>query len=427
MNDEPVTKMNKPVLAALAGSILLASLGVSIATVALASLARVFSVSVQQVQWVVLAYLLALTAAIVVAGRMGDLYGSRRVLLIGLGVFTVASGACALAPGLDWLIVARAVQGLGAAVLMALPLSIAKGLVAKERLGTAMGLLGTMSAIGTALGPSLGGVLIGAFGWRAAFVLLLLCGASMLVLTLTGIPRTKIPSARITRSSTRPLIPLAVLRRPGVATSLAMNILAGAVMMSTLVVGPFFLSFGLGLSDAQMGVVMAAGPIGAAVSGVPAGRVVDRFGTRRTLLGGLLVASAGLVCFAVLPRLIGVAGYVLALVLVTPGFQLFLAANNTAVMANATEEYRGLLSGLLGLSRNLGLMTGAAALPLLFACLLGTHGLADISAQVIGTAFSITFLSAAGLCVLAVALALLDQRKRGPYASSVAQTGNHNG
>lgn len=419
--------MNKHALAALAGSILLASLGVSIATVALASLARVFSVSVQQVQWVVLAYLLTLTAAIVVAGRMGDLYGSRRVLLAGLVLFTLASGACALAPGLDWLIVARAVQGAGAAVLMALPLSIAKGLVTKERLGTAMGVLGTMSAIGTALGPSLGGVLIGAFGWRGAFVLLLLCGTGMLVLALIGIPRAKIAGERIPQSSARPLIPLAVLRRPGVTTSLAMNILAGAVMMSTLVVGPFFLSFGLGLSDAQMGMVMAAGPIGAALSGVPAGRVVDRFGTRRTLLGGLLLASAGLVCFAVLPRLVGVAGYVLALVLVTPGFQLFLAANNTAVMADATDEFRGLLSGLLGLSRNLGLMTGACALPLLFACLLGTNGLADSSTQVIGTAFSITFLSAAGLCVLAIALALLEQRKRSRYASSVAQTGNRNG
>lgn len=476
MKNEAAPTANKLVLAALAGSILLASLGVSIATVALPTLARVFSASVQQVQWVVLAYLLAVTAAIVVAGRMGDLYGNRRVLVAGLVLFTLASAACALAPELGWLIAARVVQGLGAAILMSLPMSIAKGLVVKERIGTAMGLLGTMSAIGTAMGPSLGGVLIGALGWRAAFVSLMLCGAGMLALALSGIPKTKasgvvadrmdwagsvwlsivllcfalsatgsragmaiqpwmllalaavafLAFVRIELTAAHPLVPVALLRGRAVATSLAMNLLVGAVMMSTLVVGPFFLSFGLGLSEAETGMAMAVGPIAAALSGVPAGRVTDRFGTRRTLLGGLLLATGGLCCFAVLPTLINVPGYVMALVLITPGFQLFLAANNTAVMVDAADEHRGLLSGLLGLSRNLGFMTGASVLPLVFAFLLGGHGLTGSSTQAIGKAFSITFLSAAGLCVLAIVLALLEKSSWRPFPSSSQQPSNRN-
>ncbi len=116
-----------------------------------------------------IAYLLAATVTVIVAGKLGDALGSRRILLGGLVTFTIASALCALAPTLGALAAARAVQGIGAAVLMALPMSILKEVVGKERIGSAMVLLGTMSAIGTALGPSLGGILLSGFGWRAAF------------------------------------------------------------------------------------------------------------------------------------------------------------------------------------------------------------------------------------------------------------------
>lgn len=392
---------NRLVLATLASAILLASLGISIATVALPTLARAFGAGVAQVQWVMLAYLLAVTLAIVLAGRMGDLHGHRRMLAAGIALFTLASAAAALAPGLGWLIAARAAQGLGAATLMALPLSLAKDLVAKERMGAAMGLLGTMSAIGTALGPSVGGLLIGALGWRSAFALLTVLGAGLLMLALKALPAAK-DRARATRAP----LALGLLHDRAVATPLAMNLLVGAVMMSTLVVGPFFLAFGLGLSEAHTGLVMATGPVAAALSGLPAGRITDRFGAQASLRAGLALAAAGLCGFALLPAIIGVPGYMLALVLVTPGFQLFMAGNNTAVMRAAPEAHKGLLSGLLGLSRNLGFMLGASLLPLLFAALLGADGLVHSSRQAMDQAFATTFLASAGLCLLSLLLAL---------------------
>ncbi|XLY89810.1 MFS transporter [Ectopseudomonas mendocina] len=459
MKPTPSPAANKRTLAALAGAILLASLGISIATVALPNLASVFAVGVQQVQWVVLAYLLALTCVIVVVGRMGDLYENRRVLIGGILLFTLASAGCAVAPTLGWLIAGRAVQGLGAATLMALPLSIAKTLIAKERLGASIGLLGSMSAFGTALGPSVGGMLIAEFGWRSVFVLLTLCGG-LLALTVTGIGKTT-PTGNATRIdwagsawlsiallcfalaasggrvgmaiapwmllmlaaaallifirtelvAHNPLIPVALARGRGIATSLSMNLVVATIMMSTLVVGPLFLSFGLGLSDAGTGLVMAAGPGAAALSGAPAGRLADRFGTDRTLLAGLLLASVGLCGFAVLPILIETPGYILAMVLMTPGFQLFLAANNTAAINLAAEAHRGVLSGLLGLSRNLGFMTGASLLPLLFASLLDSRTLADNSTHAISDAFSVTFLGVAGLCFLTFLFAAWGRRR----------------
>jgi len=147
-------------LAGLSLSMLLSSLGISSANVALPTLVQAFNASFQHVQWIVLAYLLAITTLIVGAGRLGDIIGRRRLLLAGLILFTLASALCALAPTLGLLIAARAAQGAGAAVMMALTMAFVGETVPKEKTGSAMGLLGTMSAIGTALGPSLGGFLI---------------------------------------------------------------------------------------------------------------------------------------------------------------------------------------------------------------------------------------------------------------------------
>lgn len=464
---------NQLALVALAGSMLLASLGISVTTVALPTLASVFSASIQQVQWVVLAYLVSLTVAIVSVGRMGDLYGNRRVLLSGLLLFTLATVVCVVAPNLGWLVAGRVGQGLAAAVLMALPMSLTKGLVAKERMGTVMGLLGTMSAIGTALGPSLGGGLIDLLGWRSIFVLLCLCALGVMFIVVVGIPKEKgsttatvrMDSVRmdwagnlwlclalllfamsatggqmgmalpiwgllilaaialavfvgVERRADHPLVPLALLGRRTLASSLIMNLIVSAIMMSTLIVGPFYLVYGLGLSELMTGIVMALGPAAAALSGIPAGQLTDRFGPDRTLLTGLVLATGGLISFALLPIRIGVPGYVMALILTTPGFQLFLAANNTAMMADAPDTQRGMISGLLGLSRHLGFMTGASLMPLLFASLLGDQGVTLSTSFAIGEAFTFTFLLAAAS--LGFAMVAFFMGKKRPIAMSIS-------
>ncbi len=453
-------KASPPPLTALAGSMLLSSLGVSIATVALPALARDFSASVSDARWVVLAYLVSATVAIVLAGRFGDLFGHRRVLVAGLVVFTAASVLCAAAPTLAILIAGRAVQGMGGAILMALPVSLIRETVPKERTGSAMGLLGTMSAIGTALGPSVGGMLVSGLSWRAAFAALAAAGVLALGVAIVTIPRTAAaapcPDARmdwpgaallaatlilyalataggtagpmpgttlllpaaalalalfviVEARSAFPLVPVSILRDRATATALATSLLVATVMMSTLVVGPFYLAFGLGLDEALVGLVMAVGPVTAAVSGIVAGRVTDRFGTRPVLAAGLVEMILGLVCLAFLPRLIGVAGYVASLIVLTPGFQLFLAANNTSVMVAARNEQRGLLSGLLGLSRNLGFMSGASVMATLFATALGPKDLAATAPAIVAGAFTTTFLFAAGLSLMALALAFFGR------------------
>ena len=157
------------ILTSLSLTMLLSSLGTSIANVGLPTLTKAFNASFQEVQWVVIAYLLAITTLIVSVGRLGDLMGRRRLMLAGLFLFTFASTVCAIAPTLSTLIGSRALQGLGAAIMMSLTMAFVGDAVPKEKTGSAMGLLGTMSAIGTALGPSLGGLLIAGLGWRSIF------------------------------------------------------------------------------------------------------------------------------------------------------------------------------------------------------------------------------------------------------------------
>jgi len=445
-------------LASLSLSILLSSLGTSIANVALPTLAQVFSVSFQQVQWIVLAYLLAVTTLIVSVGRLGDIVGRRRLLLAGLLLFSVASALCGLAPTLHLLIAARAAQGLGAAVMMALSMALVGDSVSKERTGRAMGLLGTMSAIGTALGPSLGGVLIAGFGWQAIFLVNAPLGLAAWLLAYRGLPAGR-PGANPSSNTTgfdivgtlllvltlaayalamtigrghfgvlnaallagaglgialfvvaearaaSPLIRLDLFRDPVLSSNLVMSLLVMTVAMTTLVVGPFYLSLALGLDAAEVGLAMAVGPVTAALIGIPAGRLVDRFRTERIIAIGLAGMAAASFVLSVLPASFGVVGYVACIAAVAGSYALFQAANNTAVMKDVPQDRRGLISGVLNLSRNLGLITGVSVMGAVFVFASGTVDITAAHPEAVAGGMRTTFAVAGILIVLALATA----------------------
>jgi EmrB/QacA subfamily drug resistance transporter len=449
-------------LAALSLSMLMPSLDTSIANVALPSLAQGFDASFQQVQWIVLSYLLAITALVVGAGRLGDIIGRRRLLLAGIGLFTAASLLCGLAPTFWLLLVARLAQGLGAAMMMALTVAMVGGTVPKEKTGRVMGLLGTMSAIGTSFGPSLGGLLIGGFGWRAIFLVNLPLGMLNLLLAYRHLPvdrqETESGHARFDVIGTlllalslaayalamtlgkgafgalniallsgaaigggvfvfaetkiaSPLIRPAMMRERKLRAGLVMSALVSTVMMATLVVGPFYLSYALALGPASVGLVMSAGPLVAALAGMPAGRLVDRFGAERMTVIGLSGMTAGLAALAALPESFGSAGYVLPIVIVTAHYALFQAANNTAIMTDIRADQRGVISGMLSLSRNLGLVTGASLMGAIFAAAstTGVHDVAAAKPDAVAVGMRITFAVATVLVVAALITAILGR------------------
>jgi EmrB/QacA subfamily drug resistance transporter len=454
-------------LASLSLSMLMPSLDTSIANAGLPTLAHAFTASFHAVQWIVLAYLLAITTLIVSVGRLGDVIGRRRLLLLGIGLFTAASLLCGVAPTLSLLIASRAMQGLGAAIMMALTVALVGETVPAKQMGSAMGLLGTMSAIGTTLGPSLGGILIAALGWRTIFLInlplgvlnLLLAhrylpvehrliasrraktdgatfdvvGTLLLALTLTayalamtmgrgtfGLLNAGLLSAAIVGGglfvlaesrAASPLIRLAMFRSRVLSASLAMSALVSTVMMATLVVGPFYLSRTLGLHAALVGIILSVGPLVAALFGVPAGRAVDSFGTSRMTVVGLCGMATGSVVLVLMPATSGILGYVAPIVIITSGYALFQAANNTAIMTDIRADQRGVISGMLSLSRNLGLITGASAMGAVFALASATIDITTARPEAVATGMRVTFATAAMLIVIAIVVAVGSQAR----------------
>lgn len=452
-------------LVALAMAMLLPSLGTSIANVALPSLETAFMASFSQVQWVVLSYLLAVTTLIVAAGRLGDLIGRRKLLLGGIAIFTLASAGAAFAPGLWVLVAARALQGLGAAIMMAIAVASVSDVVPAERTGSAMGLLGTVSAVGTALGPSLGGALVSWASWPAVFAVMAGAGLVTFLIGLRMLPAspshdrrpvafdlpgmallalslgafalsTTLGGARaglanaglavlsvvsiaafvvVERRTASPLVHIELLRERWLSEGLLSLGLVSAIMMTTLVVGPFYLSEELGLGPVQTGLVMSIGPGIAALVGLPAGRLVGDLGSPRVVRFGLAIVVAGTALMTVLPKWFGVGGYVGGLALITAGYALFQAANNTGVMGGAGKDHRGLVSALLGLARNLGLIAGAAAMGAVFAVArqgIGPLGIASGS----GSGLQVTFVIATVLALTSTVIVLLGNGRGPPSA-----------
>ncbi|UKE83523.2 MFS transporter [Pectobacterium colocasium] len=378
----------------LALAILSASLGTSIANIALPTLTAVFSAPFAQVQVVVIAYLAAMALSVVIAGRLGDRYGLKPVFIAGLGLFAVASLLCAVAPQLWQLIGARALQGVGAAFLMTLSMALLRQTAGENHVGRAMGILGTVSALGTALGPSVGGFLLTTAGWRSLFWVQIPLVTIVLFLAFALLPDTPVKE-KVQNSGISPTT---------ILPNLIVNAAVSSVMMTTLVVGPYYLGSGLGLKDTLVGLVMAIGPAVAIFCGIPSGRLVDNWGFGRALTAGITLVVAGTFMLAILPNLFGVAGYILAIIILTPGYQLFLAANNTATLAKVPGNQRGTVSGLINLSRNIGLIAGASLMGQIFALGVGTEDFAHAAPASLANGMQLTFFLAGGIVLVVLAV-----------------------
>jgi MFS family permease len=162
-----------------------------------------------------------------------------------------------------------------------------------------------------------------------------------------------------------------------------------------------------------VGLVLSVGPLVAALTGVPAGRFVDRFGTHRMTLIGLSGMAAGAFLLALVPARFGIAGYLAPIVLITADYALFQTANNTAIMTDVHPDQRGVISGLLSLSRNLGLITGASVMGAVFAFASATTSIMTAQPEAVAAGLRSTFAVAGVLITLALLLASVGQAAAG--------------
>ncbi|MFJ4655885.1 MFS transporter [Nocardia sp. NPDC088792] len=430
-------------------------LDASIVTLTFPAVQHEFGAPLAGVQWVSLAYLLTLVGLVVTAGRVADAIGRKFVYMQGFVVFTLASAACALAPGLGWLIGFRVVQAVGAAMLQANSVALVVTSVPPQRMRAALGIQAGAQALGLALGPALGGALVESAGWRWVFgvnipvgilaliagryllprtrqraalrqfdwrgLLLLIGGTTGTLLVVSAISGLRIPawalwvlaavslsciagSVRWARRAAEPLIDPALLRPPAVSVGLV-----GAFAAYLVLFGPLALFPQLHGADVTgSGVVLTALPVGFAVAAIAGARILPReWDTRfRERLGAAaaVLALAGLVISPSTAWWAFICLGVLGL-----GLGLFIPSNNTGIMSAIPPGRSGTSGGLVNMSRGLGTAGGVAVVTL--ALHLGGHTGNSSAAPRIALAGLLAF------AVLAAATTVVHSR-RGSEGSS---------
>jgi MFS family permease len=369
----------------------------SIVTLAFPALAQHFAAPPAAIEWVSLSYLLALVALLAAVGKLADVIGRKLVYIYGFAVFTAASVACCFAPNLTTLVVFRVVQGVGAAMLQANSVALVVTSVPRERMRTALGVQAAAQALGLALGPTVGGVLVGTLGWQSVFAInvpigvvamvaghyllprtrdcvrhtrfdlvgtvLLAATTTAALLALSGVSGLHVPVwplLAITvvaagllwwweRRVAAPLLDLALLRTATVSRGLLGALCGYLVLFGPLVAVPFA-STG---SPLTTGLMLTSLPAGFAVAATVGPRLLPRSWSSARV-GAWLAAAAALVP-VVAPGLL-----VPALACLGFGLGVFTPANNAAVMAALPAGHAGLGGGLVNTTRGLGTALGIA-------------------------------------------------------------------
>jgi EmrB/QacA subfamily drug resistance transporter len=393
-------------------------LDLTIVNIAIPDMITRLHASLDDILWVINAYALVLAVLVITAGRLGDLIGPRPMFAAGIAVFTVASAACGFAPSPGWLIGFRAVQGLGAAMLMPQTLTIITNTFPAERRGAAFGVWGAVAGVATIAGPTLGGLLVTALDWRWIFFVNLPVGVIVLVLTFVIIPdlkigrrhRLDIPGVvlasaallaicyglvegqkynwgtitgfisiplilglgvllliafllvqRMTQGQ-EPLVPFALFRdRNYTVTNWVSGVLAIG-MMGIFLPLTIYLQSVLGFSALKAGLAMAPASLVSLFVAPVAGRMTDKIGGKYILMSGLTLFGVGMGWIALIatpstnwPSLLA------PLIVAGLGLGCIFAPLITVAMRNIDPRMAGAASGVLNTVRQVGLVIGTAA------------------------------------------------------------------
>ncbi|WP_293993063.1 MFS transporter [Sphingomonas sp.] len=384
----------------------------SVVNVALPAIGRDLHASAADLQWTINAYLLPLSALLLLGGAAGDHFGRRRMLIGGIALFAAASFACALAPGLGVLLAARVVQGVGAAMLMPNSLSILSHAFSGEEKGRAVGTWAAVGAIASAFGPPLGGWLVDSVGWRAIFFISLPVAAAAIGLALTGVAEsgegqqpldwpgaalatvalgaltwalTLWSSQRVMteaawialgvglatlalfvivehRRCDRAMMPLALFGTKAFVGLTSYTFLLYGALGGLIVLLPFVLITGGGYSPVQAGLALLPFSIGIGLGSRAMGILTERIGPRWPLTIGPLVVAAG---FALMLRVEPQASYwtsvLPGIAAIALGMAMAVAPLTTAVLSSVDDEHTGTASGFnSAIARTGGLIATAS-------------------------------------------------------------------
>ena len=442
-------------------------------SVALPSVGRDLGLGLSGLEWVVNAYTLALAALLLAGGRLADALGARRVFLIGLAVFTLASLAAGLAPSGVLLLAARGLQGAGAALIMPASLAIIHAGFPERRRGLAVGVWAGVSAAGLAIGPLLGAALTGSFGWGSIFLVNVPVGVLALAAGRVILAKSK-PAARrrrfdlagmltsavtlvalvfaltegmsygwrsplvlasfaaaavglvafvtVERCRQAPLLELGLFRSRNLSGANAVSLLSTAVMCGIFFFISLYLQIVRGDSAIEAGLMFLPMTLLICLVAPVAGRISDRLGRRWPAATGMLILAAGLWLLSGLGAKSGLAALLPGLIVAGVGIGLTTAPVTTAALDFAPPEEAGVRAGILNTSRMVGLAVGITLMGAIVTARWpgGLAGAAtDPRAFVDG--LSVAFEVNAGIALIAATLAALTiaggrrARVRRPY------------
>jgi len=369
-----------------------------------------FSSDVAGVEWTVVVYLLVVSSLLLSFGRLGDLRGHKGIYVWGFVIFVAASAACGLAPSVGFLVAARGVQAIGAAMLFAnAPAILTKSFPPSQR-GQALGMQGTMTYLGLTVGPSLGGWLAQSFGWRAVFYINVPVGLLGFLLSILYVEAEKPDTAHAERfdavgallfavglfalllalneghdwgwtspavlgclvaavallgtflwlenRQAAPMLDLSLFRVRVFSAATASAILNYICVYFVIFLMPFYLIQGRNLGPAEAGLYLTAQPIIMAIVAPISGSLSDRMGSRLLSTLGMLILAIGLIVLSRLgpatPASLTVAGLALAGL----GTGIFVSPNTSALLGSAPRQRQGIASGILATARNVGMVLG---------------------------------------------------------------------
>jgi EmrB/QacA subfamily drug resistance transporter len=396
------------VLAAIMLGSIMGPIDASIVNTVLPTISQSFGVGISVAQWVPMIYLLTISSLLLFYGRLGDILGYKRVYLSGLGGFVVASGLCGLSPAIPWLITFRAIQGLAAGMMMAVPYAIITASFPSAERGKALGINAISISAGLAIGPSLGGFITSLLGWRFVFLINIPIGIAGLLWARHIIPELKgqpgkidIPGAVtafislfsillfvnrfqslgvsyesgimllvmflagvsflwIERRTSHPMLHLGLFRNTTFSfanVSALLNFMSQYVMVFLT---PFYLQRVLHYAPNNVGLIMTSFPLAVMVVAPFSGSLSDRLGTRTLACLGAAICALSLFLMSRLSASASSTDVVWRLTLFGLGTGIFQSPNNSAVMGSVPRPHLGIASGILATMRNVGMVLGIA-------------------------------------------------------------------
>jgi multidrug resistance protein len=318
--------------------IYMSTLDASIVNISLPTIIKSLNTHLTAVAWVVMAYLIVITGCLLLVGRLSDLFGQRKIYLLGFLTFTIGSALCSFSPSIYFLIGSRMLQGLGASALMVNGQAILTTVYPEEERGRALGTVASVVSAGFLTGPILGGFLVEHMGWRSIFFINLPIGAIGIYLSLKVLEKD----------------------RPLFTSSLGASFLSFWMSAAHAFVIPFFLQNILEYSPSKVGMLIFPVALTVMVMAPIGGRFSDRVGVRIPATIGLTLTSLTVFSFTLLKPGASDIDILWRQVVLGIGISLFNPANNSAIIGSLPREKVGLASSFLALSRNLGMVIGVA-------------------------------------------------------------------